>query len=202
MRLAFFASHGGSAMKTIVQACQNEVLSAEPALAFSNNKNSEALKYAKENGLRSIYINSKTHPDPDDMYHAIAEELRSHSISHIIFSGYMRLLDSRIVQEYHNRILNIHPALLPKYGGKGMYGIHVHEAVLKAGESKSGATVHLVNENYDEGPVVGQIEVPVFANETPEDLRARVASAEQELFIRVLKQIEEDKIDLNQFLNN
>ena len=184
-------------MRTIVSACKEGGLHAEPVVVFSNNGKSEALKWAAEQGLERMHVSSKTHSDADQMYETIREKLTEHNISHILLSGYMRLLDPRIVQSFPNRTLNIHPALLPKFGGKGMYGMHVHQAVIEAGETLSGVTIHIVNEHYDEGPIVAQTLVSVEKDDTPETLRERVASSEKELFVSILAQLQSGEIDLD-----
>jgi phosphoribosylglycinamide formyltransferase-1 len=114
-----------------------------------------------------------------------------------VLAGYMRKLGPQTLAAYSKRILNVHPALLPKFGGQGMYGKHVHEAVLKAGDKLSGATIHIVDGEYDHGPIVAQAEVPVEAGDTPDTLAARVQAKEQEMYPRVLVDIISGKIDLD-----
>ena len=122
--------------------------------------------------------------------------LSRYDIELVVLAGYMRKIQKEIIQAYEGRIINIHPSLLPRFGGKGMYGIAVHEAVLAAGESKSGATVHLVTENYDEGPILAQREVAVLESDSAETLRARVLKAEHELYAQVIRQIAGAEISL------
>ncbi len=197
MKLAFFASHGGSSMKSIFNACQDGFLVAAPVVCISNNGQSEALRWAKEKGLLAVHASGKTHPNPDDLYHEILGHLTDNNVTHIVLSGYMRMIDERIVKRFENKILNIHPALLPKFGGKGMYGINVHQAVIDSGETETGATIHLVNDQYDEGPIVAQAKVSVYPSDTPEELRARVSEIEGKLYIAVLKRVISGDIDLD-----
>jgi len=115
--------------------------------------------------------------------------LDSADIDLIALAGYLRLIPPAVIKRYPGRILNIHPALLPKFGGKGMYGLHVHRAVIEAGEKVSGATVHYVDEKYDQGRIVAQREVPVLPADTPETLAARVLAVEHEIFPAALEQV-------------
>jgi len=197
MKLAFFASHGGSSMKSIFNACQDGSLAARPVVCISNNGQSEALRWAKEKGLQVVHASGKTHPNPDDLYHEILDHLTDNNVTHIILSGYMRMIDERIVKRFENRIFNIHPALLPKFGGTGMYGIKVHQAVIDSRETETGATIHLVNDQYDEGPIVAQAKISVHPGDTPEELRARVSEIEGKLYIAVLKRVVSGEIDLD-----
>ncbi|MFN3683119.1 MAG: formyltransferase family protein, partial [Fimbriimonadaceae bacterium] len=107
----------------------------------------------------------------------------------VCLAGYMRLLPKEVLDSFPNRVLNIHPALLPKFGGKGMYGMRVHEAVLRAGEAESGCTVHLVNERYDEGPIVVQLRCPVLPDDTPETLAARVLELEHRAYPEAVRKV-------------
>lgn len=184
-------------MKSIFNACRDGSLTAHPAVCISNNRQSEALLWAKENGLQAIHASGKTHPDPNDLYHVIFNHLTTNNVTHIILSGYMRMIDERIVRHFDNRILNIHPALLPKFGGKGMYGIRVHQAVIDAGETETGATIHLVNDKYDEGPIVAQAKVKVHPDDTPEILQMRVSEIERKLYISVLQKVGSGEINLD-----
>jgi phosphoribosylglycinamide formyltransferase-1 len=119
----------------------------------------------------------------------ILSVLETNKIDLIILAGYMRLLGKTILKRYHGRVINIHPALLPKFGGQGMYGMHVHRAVLAAGELETGATVHLVTENYDEGPILAQTKVLIEPADTPESLAERVLRVEHALYIDTIKRI-------------
>ncbi len=196
MKLGFFASHGGSNMQAIINACKSGKLNAAPSLLISNNLNSEALKRAKRENIPSIHLNSKTHSNPEELDTEILNNLKKHKIDIIILAGYMRKIGPKVLEAYEGRILNIHPSLLPKFGGKGMYGMRVHEAVLAAGEKETGATVHLVNEEYDEGPVLLQSKVPILETDTAEDIAKRVLAEEHKLFVETLIAISKSEIIL------
>jgi phosphoribosylglycinamide formyltransferase-1 len=196
MKLAFFASHNGSNAKAIIDACAAGMITAEPVLLISNNADSGALGRAREANLLAFHFSSKSYPSPAELDTAILDVLEKSQIDLIILAGYMRILGLPILQRYQGRVLNIHPSLLPKFGGKGMYGMHVHRAVLEAQEVETGATIHLVTENYDEGPIVAQMKVPVLAGDTPEILAQRVLQVEHELYVDTVRKIASGHIAL------
>lgn len=189
MNIGFLASHGGSNMQAIINACKAGRLNAAAAVVISNNGDSRALERAKSEGIPGYYLSGKTHPDPDDLDKAILDTLIRHKVDIVALAGYMKKLGPKTLSYFRGRILNIHPALLPKFGGKGMYGIHVHEAVLAAGEKESGVTVHLVDEEYDRGPILAQVRVPVMPDDTPETLAERVLVQEHILYSATLQRI-------------
>jgi phosphoribosylglycinamide formyltransferase-1 len=176
-------------MQAIIDACKSGVLPANPALVISNNGESGALARAAREGIPHGHLSGKTHPDPDALDQAILAALLAHDVDVVILAGYMKKLGPKTLSHYAGAILNIHPALLPKHGGQGMYGMNVHEAVLAAGETESGATVHLVTDEYDTGAIIAQQTVPVLAGDTPQTLAARVLQVEHLLFPKVLQQI-------------
>jgi phosphoribosylglycinamide formyltransferase-1 len=162
-------------------------LAARPRLVVSNRRAAPALDFARAEGIDARFI--PTVPDPDIADARLAEALSASGANLVILSGYLRKLGPRTLEAFQGRVLNIHPALLPDFGGQGMYGRRVHEAVLAAGVPFTGATVHLVDEAYDHGPVVAQQRLPVHAGETAESLEARVMAAEPKLFVETLQRI-------------
>ena len=194
--LGFLSSHGGSNMQAIIDACKDGRLDAEPAVVISNNSDSTALERARREGIPGYHLSGKTHPDPAQLDEAILHTLQEHKVDLVILAGYMKLIGPLVLERYRGRILNIHPALLPKFGGKGLYGRAVHEAVLAAGERVTGVTIHLADERYDRGPIVAQSEVPVAEDDTPDSLSARVLEREHELFVETLQKIAQGEIDL------
>lgn len=197
LRLGFLASHNGTNMRAVVAACRGGRLRAEPALLISNNRDSAALAWAADNGLARLHISAKSTGSEEGADAAIAAALAEHRVDVVILAGYMRKLGPRTLAAFHRRILNAHPALLPKYGGQGMFGVHVHTAVLNAGEPETGVTIHLVDDVYDHGAVLAQAKVPVMPGDTPESLAARVQSREQDLFPDVLQRIISNEINLD-----
>ena len=188
-RLGFFASHGGSNMQAIIDACKKGRLDAEAKVVICNNRGAEALNRARRAGIPAYLLNGKTHPEPDALDREIRRVLRKHEVDLVILAGYMRKLGPKTLAAFRNRVLNIHPALLPRYGGKGMYGIRVHEAVLRSGDSETGVTIHLCNENYDEGAILAQKSVPVLAHDNPELLAERVLELEHEIYVETISRI-------------
>lgn len=185
MRLGFLASGNGTSLRAIVTACESGELAAEPRLVVSNKREAPALAFAHEHGIDIRVIPTAKDPDGADV--ALADALSRAHADWVILSGYLRKLGPRTLERFAGRILNVHPALLPRYGGQGFYGRRVHEAVLESGDKVSGATVHLVDEVYDHGEVIAQIEVPVLPDDNPATLEARVMGAEPRLFVETLK---------------
>jgi len=196
MNLGFLASHNGSNMQAILDACKSGALSAVSSVIISNNSESGALIRAVKEGIPSFHLSGKTHPDPAALDRAILDELLKHEVDVVVLAGYMKRLGPATLRQYRGMVLNIHPALLPKFGGKGMYGIHVHQAVIETGERESGVTIHVVDENYDTGLIVAQERVPVLPEDTPETLAARVLACEHRLFPETLQKIATGKIIL------
>ncbi|WP_293913707.1 phosphoribosylglycinamide formyltransferase [Deinococcus sp.] len=187
IRLGFFSSHGGSTARAVVAACERGELIATPTLLISNNSASPVMEWARQSGFPSRHLSSAAHPDPDALDAAILGALQAHSIDVVVLSGYMKALGPLTLAAYRGRLLNVHPSLLPKYGGRGMYGDLVHAAVLAAGEAISGATVHQVEAGIDEGPIVAQSRVDVLHGDTVQTLRARVQATEAPLMIQALQ---------------
>ena len=194
--LGVLASHGGSNLQAMIDACQDGRLNARVCAIISNNSDSTALRRARREGIPEYHLSGKTHPESGDLDKAILEVLNNHCVNLVILAGYMKKLGPHVLSLYHGRILNIHPALLPRFGGTGMYGKHVHEAVLEAGESVTGVTIHLVDEVYDHGPIIAQCEVPVLEGDTADSLSGRVLKREHEFYVETLQRIAEGEIEV------
>lgn len=192
VNLAFLASHGGSAARHLTAACRAGELDAVPVALISNNSRSPALDWARAEGLQTAHLSSAGYPDPAELDAAILDVLREADADVLILSGYMRELGPRVLDAFAGRVLNIHPSLLPRHGGRGMYGDRVHLAVLEAGDSESGATVHLVTAGIDEGPRLAQQQVPVRPGDTLETLKARVQAIEGGLMLRAVRELIEE----------
>jgi phosphoribosylglycinamide formyltransferase-1 len=193
--LGFLASHGGSNMQAIIDACKAGRLDAKPCVVVSNNSESMALQRAKNEGIPHYHISAVTHPGPLED-EEILRVVRRHGVDTIILAGYMKMLGPATLRAYRGRILNIHPALLPKFGGKDMYGKRVHEAVLAAGEKVTGVTIHLVDEHYDTGPILNQCQVPVLPGDTADSLAERVLKHEHALYVETLQKMADGRIVL------
>lgn len=187
IRLGFLASHNGSGMRAVVTAIEAGALDARACVVISNRREAPALAFGREHGVEARFI--PTVPDAAAADRRIARALHDAGVDWVLLAGYLRKLGPVTLGAFRNRILNIHPSLLPKYGGQGMYGRRVHEAVVAAGERESGASVHLVDEEYDHGAVLAQARVPVLPDDTAEILEKRVMAAEPGLYVDLLKQI-------------
>ncbi|WP_238403135.1 phosphoribosylglycinamide formyltransferase [Paenibacillus mesophilus] len=189
LNIALFASHGGSNAQAIIDACAGGVLDGSVAVVISNNSQSGAMEKAATAGIPSYHLSSKAYPEEERLDQAILETLLTHEVNLIALAGYMKKLGPQTLRAFAGRIVNVHPSLLPKFGGHGMYGRRVHEAVLAAGERETGVTVHLVDEEYDEGPILAQARVPVLAGDTAETLAERVLQCEHEFYVETLQRI-------------
>ncbi|WP_431064452.1 phosphoribosylglycinamide formyltransferase [Methylotuvimicrobium sp.] len=188
MKISFLASHGGSSARKIIETIEHGGLPGfEIGILITNNKDSAIYDWCLTHGIEVFHISSKTHSDNEDQ--AIKKALQSAGTELIVLSGYMKKIGPQTLSAYSGKILNIHPSLLPKFGGRGMYGDFVHAAVLEAGETVSGATVHFVTDAYDEGPLLLQKEVPVLSGDTVESLGQRVRAIEADLYINALKRL-------------
>lgn len=188
-RLVALASHEGMTLQAILDACSRGSINADVALVVSNNSQCGAMQRAARANIATLHLSGKTHPDDDARDEAMLLALREAHADWVLLLGYMKKLGPRTLHAYDGHILNTHPALLPKFGGKGFYGRRVHEAVVAAQETQSGATIHLVGTDYDTGPLLAQVRVPVDPQDTPEALEFRVKIAEQALLIDTLAEL-------------
>ena len=189
MNLGFFASGRGTNMQAVIDACNSGLLAAKPCVVISNNSTSEALARARQAGIPAYHFSSKTHPDPAQLDQVILAGLQQHRVDLVVLAGYMKRLGEKTLSAYQGRVINIHPALLPKYGGEGMYGAHVHAAVIAAGDQETGVTIHLVDREYDHGDILAQTRLPVLKGDTAVTLAERVLVREHTFLVETLKQI-------------
>jgi phosphoribosylglycinamide formyltransferase-1 len=178
-------------MQSIADSVSRGILKglAEIVLVISNNLNAYALKRAENENIKAVCIERKSFEDEKSFNDAILEKLQNVEADIVCLAGYMRTVGHEIIDVYRGRILNIHPSLLPKFGGKGMYGHRVHEAVVKAGEKKSGATVHFVEGEYDTGEIIIQREVEVFKSDTPQDVAKKILAVEHRIYPEAIKKL-------------
>lgn len=195
--VAVFVSGSGSNLQALIDATKAGILSAKIVLVVSNRRDAYGLERAAKEGIDTFVFKTKKYPSPEEAGRDLLGRLRERNVDYIALAGYLKLLPAELVREYRNRIVNIHPALLPKYGGKGMYGHFVHEAVIASGDKESGVSIHLVDEIYDHGKVLEQVRVPVMPDDTPDDLAARVLKQEHKLYARVLDKLIKGKYVLN-----
>ncbi len=194
LKLGFLASGNGSSARAILAAIRAGDLAAEARLLVSNNKSAPALAFAAEEGMPALAIPTQADPDAADA--RLAEALSAHGAEIVVLSGYLRQLGPKTLSRYAGRVLNIHPGPLPAFGGHGMYGRRVHEAVIAAGVAESGICIHLVDEEYDRGPVIARRSVAVEPGDTAETLEARVTALEPGFFVETLRDIAQGRFSL------
>ena len=196
IKLGFLASGRGTNMQSIIDACKTGSLNAVPAVVISNNAGSMALERAGKEHIPAVHLSSRMFTDEDELDKRITETLRQHGVELVVLAGYMKKLGPGTLTAYAGRVINVHPALLPRFGGQGMYGDNIHRAVLAAGETETGVTIHIVEDKYDSGPILAQRTVRVEPGDSVETLRNRVLTVEHELYVETIGDILEGKIKL------
>src|SRR5205814_1552767 len=183
MNLGVLASHEGTTLQSLFDAFAGGRIPGRVSVVVSNNGDSGALAKAREAGVQAVHLSSRTHREPAALDAAIRDVLVAAAVDLVFLAGYMKKLGPFVLGAFQGRILNTHPALLPKFGGRGMYGDRVFEAVLESGETESGISIHLADADYDTGAVVRQCRVPVFRGDSLDDLKARVRAREKEFVV-------------------
>jgi phosphoribosylglycinamide formyltransferase 1 len=201
-RIAVLASGNGTNLQAIMDACSQGEINGEVTAVVSNRKYAYALNRARSANIPTLLYENEKYPTKTVMCAKMSKALKELNIDLICLAGYMSKLEPCIIRSFPRRIVNIHPALLPKYGGKGMYGRFVHEAVIKAQEKESGCTVHVVDEVYDNGPIIAQAKVNVDPMDTPETLAEKIHAQEHQLYVSVVKRICNGEINLDQLPEN
>ena len=198
MKIAVFVSGGGTNLQAIIDRINSgELKNVEIALVIASNDSAYALTRASDNGIPSVVMSAKSYPSREEWDDAVVNKLKEVGAELIVLAGYLSLLGPKTVKAFSNRIINIHPALIPSFCGKGMYGIKPHEAALARGVKVSGATVHLVNENYDEGPILLQKCVDVLPDDTPEVLQKRIMKeCEQVILPKAISLFAKGKVEI------
>ncbi|EOA38722.1 hypothetical protein CARUB_v10010847mg [Capsella rubella] len=194
-KLAVFVSGGGSNFKKIHEGCSVGSVKGDVVLLVTNKKDCGGAEYARSNGI-PVLVFPKAKREPSDGLSPteLVDVLREYGVDFVLLAGYLKLIPVELVQAFPKRILNIHPALLPAFGGKGLYGERVHKAVLASGARYSGPTIHFVDEEYDTGRILAQSAVRVNANDTAEELAKRVLHEEHKLYVEVVAAICEERI--------
>ena len=183
-KIAIFASGSGTNAQNIITFFEKDN-SAEVVLVLSNNPKAIVLERAKQHQVQTCVFDSAQLESET----GVLNTLLSHEIEFIVLAGFLWKFPKALLGHFGGKVINIHPALLPKYGGKGMYGEHVHRAVIKHKEKSSGITIHYVNEHYDDGAVIFQAECPVLPRDTAEDLAKKVHALEQQYFPKIIKKL-------------
>lgn len=193
-KIAVFASGSGSNLQNLIDACESGEVQGKISLVISSNISAYALERAKNHNIKSAVFSKNDYQTLEEMYADIIKLLKKESIDLILLAGYMLILTGNIVSEYKNKIMNVHPSLIPAFCGKGYYGLKVHEAVISAGEKITGATVHFVDEGADTGPIILQESLIVKPDDTPETLQKRVLAIEHKIYRKAVKLFCEDKL--------
>ncbi len=187
-RIGVLSSHNGSGFDTIQKACENRVLDAQVVLVISNNSNAKVLQKASDKNIPIFIVNEKKYPN-ENLDEKITNLMREFKIDYIFLSGYMKKIEKNLLNAFPNKIINSHPALLPKFGGKGMYGTNVHKAVIEEKQKQSGCTIHFVNKNYDEGEYILQNTIYLEDKESVESLELKIKQLESKTIIEALKKV-------------
>lgn len=187
-RICVLVSGGGTTLQAIIDAIDDGKLDAKIAAVISSRPGAYALTRARSAGIQAVELDYRKKGE-EEYNDALFGKLVELSPDLICLAGYLKILDSRTVDRFSGRIINIHPALLPSFGGRGMYGMRVHEAVLSSGATESGCTVHFVTDGVDAGPVIYQERVPVLPGDTPEALAARVHGAEVKAYPAAIRKV-------------
>ncbi len=188
-KVVVFASGSGTDFQSIIDAIALKSVHAKIAGLISNNPDAGALERARKNEIPARILRPTDYPDSNIYASYLMDQLDEWSPDLIVLAGYLKKIPVEVIRRYEHRIINIHPALLPKYGGKGFYGIKVHRAVIAAGENESGCTVHVVTEEYDQGPILAQAKVHVYKDDTPEILQQRILKEEHRLLPQVINNL-------------
>lgn len=190
LKISVLVSGGGTNLQAVMDSIEaGRIKGAELACIISGNPQAYALERGKKHGIKTVVIDKGQYPVMSERTAAIINVLKEEKTDLVVLAGYMSVLEPQLVQAFKDRIINIHPSLIPKYCGKGFYGHHVHEAVIAAGETESGATVHLVDEGVDTGPILIQRKVPVLEDDTAETLGARVLEVEHVILTEAINKM-------------
>jgi len=189
-------SGGGTNLQAILDACEAGTLEAEVAVVISNRAAAYGLERARRHGIPALAVDRRTFPSDEEFNRALLSHLQAHQVELVVLAGYLRILSPEFIRTYAGRIINIHPALLPSFGGPGMYGHHVHAAVLERGCKVSGCTVHFVTEGIDAGPIILQRAVPVEEDDTPETLAARVLVQEHQALPEAIRLFAQGRLEI------
>lgn len=187
INIGVLISGGGTNLQSLIDNINAGQIKGNISLVVSNNKNAYGLVRAKNAGIESIYINRKEFDNSDEYNRKILEELKKRNVELIVLAGYLKILSAEFIDQYENRIINIHPSLIPSFCGKGYYGEKVHKAVLDYGVKVTGATVHFVDKGTDTGPIIIQEPVKVKEDDTVETLKARVLKVEHKILSKAVQ---------------
>jgi formyltetrahydrofolate-dependent phosphoribosylglycinamide formyltransferase len=192
VNLAVLLSGSGTTLQNLIDRIKEGKLDAKIQIVISSKSTAYGLQRAQQNQIPTAVIRPKDFPDFQSFNQALWNKIREYPVELVVLAGYLSLIE--VPPDFHNRIMNIHPALVPAFCGKGMYGHYVHEAVIKSGVKVTGCTVHFVDEHYDHGPIILQEAVPVLDEDTPETLAERVQAMERKLYPLAIQLFAENRL--------
>jgi phosphoribosylglycinamide formyltransferase-1 len=196
LKIGVLISGSGTNLQSIIDNIESGNINGKIEAVISNRKDAYGLERARKHNIDAVFVSQKDYPDIESYNEAIIDELQKRSVELVILAGYIKILSSKFIETYSNRIINIHPALIPSFCGKGFYGLKVHEAAIDYGVKVSGATVHFVNEEADAGPIILQETVPVEYKDTPETLQQRILKVEHKLLPLAVKYYCEGRLEV------
>ena len=191
MKIGVLSSHNGSGFQALQKAIENKELNMEVVLVISNNTKAKVLDFASEKNIDNLVVNAKTFEN-QNLDEVICNKFLDYGVDYILLSGYMKKLEAKLLSNFKKKVINSHPSLLPKFGGKGMYGKFVHEAVINTREKQSGCTIHFVDEEYDTGEFILQNSINLDEDETLESLETKIKSLEAKSLIEAFKLLEKN----------
>lgn len=190
MNVAIFASGEGTLLQAVLDACKDGRLGMQPLIVISNNSRANALRRASNAGLNAWHLSAENYFGSEDILDEVTTQLlEGFNIDLILLLGYMKKIGFSMLSAFPDKILNIHPALLPKFGGEGMYDMFVHKAVIESGETETGITIHVADYEYDQGRIISQMTIPILPEDTPKSLREKVKAQEAPFLIKTLQEI-------------
>lgn len=187
LKFAVLISGGGTNLQALIDAVEAGIIPAEIALVVSDREGAYGLERARQHNIPSVVLSRKDYKSAASRDEKMIETLKKHSVDFVMLAGYLSILTEKLVKNYENRIINIHPALIPNYSGKGFYGDVIHEAVLRNGDKETGVTLHFVDTGVDSGPIIVQERIPVLDVDTLESLKSRIHATEHRLIVDTAK---------------
>lgn len=195
-KIGVLVSGSGSNLQSIIDNIENGNIKGQISLVISNKKDAYGLERARQNNIKGIYINHKDYENYEQFNDAIIQELVKHDVQLVLLAGYLKILSEKFIEKYKNRIINIHPSLIPSFSGKGYYGLKVHQAAIDYGVKLSGATVHFVDEGADTGPIIMQEAVEVNYEDDAQTLQQKILQIEHKILPLAVKYYCEGKIEI------
>jgi phosphoribosylglycinamide formyltransferase-1 len=194
--IGILASHTGTTAQAVIDGCRDGLIAGAVGVVISNNEDSVVLDRARRNGIPAVHLSRRTHPDPAELDAAITRSLEEYAVDVVLLAGYLCKVGPVTLSTFAGRILNTHPALLPRHGGQGMFGSAAYEAVLASGDAETGATVHIVTDDYDSGPILAQKAIAIEPSDGVAALQAKVQRVERGLLIETIARIARNELAL------